>query len=302
MNGKQGVLIMFLVMLATGLAAQNLAQHHTQKGSLAFINIAYLDAKNKAIDANYAKQFSKAFSGFGDRSLIEDMTVRLFLEEELFTGDFKIDSTKLTVFNSCPKISPYPIKNACLVALYSMPWYINKGNGDVYTMYKKYLNWQKDSMPNAPVGINDANGLTSMWGLKNTYNWVVNYPVEFNTALKHYNADFNTYNNTHKDKLTPADFFKTAIDSLGYYTKDEMEAFVTDDFLSYNQSTGLLPTKEYMDSKPREFITTAFETIYMRKPTADELADLTKYIQGHPALTPKIFYYSLMTSEEYKHY
>ncbi len=70
----------------------------------------------------------------------------------------------------------------------------------------------------------------------------------------------------------------------------------------FNAPTPLLGTTAVMRNDPKTFIIQAYKTLLVREPTEYELHYLTAYIIAKPTLTAQTFYYSLLTSNEYRYY
>ena len=70
----------------------------------------------------------------------------------------------------------------------------------------------------------------------------------------------------------------------------------------FNAPTPLLGTTAVMRNDPKTFIIQAYKTLLVREPTEYELHYLTEYIAAKPTLTAQTFYYSLLTSNEYRYY
>ncbi|MEQ1732170.1 MAG: hypothetical protein ABL940_00765 [Bacteroidia bacterium] len=70
----------------------------------------------------------------------------------------------------------------------------------------------------------------------------------------------------------------------------------------FNAPTPLLGTTAVMRNDPKTFITQAYKTLLVREPTEYEVQYLTSYITANATLTAQMFYYSLLTSNEYRYY
>lgn len=70
----------------------------------------------------------------------------------------------------------------------------------------------------------------------------------------------------------------------------------------FNAPTPLLGTTAVMRNDPKTFITQAYKTLLVREPTEYEVQYLTTYIAANATLTAQMFYYSLLTSNEYRYY
>lgn len=72
---------------------------------------------------------------------------------------------------------------------------------------------------------------------------------------------------------------------------------------TYDSSMDLeIPTKEEMKADPKAFVQDAYMRLFNREPSVVELNDLSKYIKDEPDVDPILFYYALMSSDEYEYY
>ncbi len=79
-----------------------------------------------------------------------------------------------------------------------------------------------------------------------------------------------------------------------------MEHVIVLNFL--NNHSSLIKSDNNMRANPKEFVTQVYKTLYARLPSAYEQEYLSSFIIKNPALTSKLFYYSLLTSNEYRYY
>jgi hypothetical protein len=63
-----------------------------------------------------------------------------------------------------------------------------------------------------------------------------------------------------------------------------------------------LISTQNMRANPKDFVTKAYKTLFAREVTEYELQYLTNYINTTPTLTSKLFYHSLLSSNEYRYY
>ena len=103
---------------------------------------------------------------------------------------------------------------------------------------------------------------------------------------------------------TMADFLVYYSKMVGHHFDQTIELLVhaSPDGLNQKVHKANLPTDEMMRSNTAEFIEDAYETLYLRVPTKEEVSFLEAFIKSHPGLTAKDFYYSMMTSNEYRYY
>lgn len=69
-----------------------------------------------------------------------------------------------------------------------------------------------------------------------------------------------------------------------------------------NQPNTTIPTPAYMQGDKKKFIAETYKKIYNRNPGEYEIWFLEKQITDNSSLTPKMIYYALMTSDEYRYY
>ncbi len=63
-----------------------------------------------------------------------------------------------------------------------------------------------------------------------------------------------------------------------------------------------VPSKAEMDSDPTKFITEAYTKFLARRPDEFELWHFEKTLTEDPAITPDMFYFAMLTSNEYRYY
>jgi hypothetical protein len=302
---KSKIVIPFALYLVgfSMLLAQNVSTKNIRKQPKAFIQISYQDLRGVSLRSALAKSFEKSMLTFGDVGLVERMVVRFILNREETIKSIHLDSAYLRIAESCPPISPVSYKNPYLVALYSIISFVNK-TPDPIKAYPEYTIWQTKNLPHAPIGENDPSeglfGEESYPGLiVQTQNWIANYPSEYILALSIFTHDYSTVN----DSISPSEFFIRAVKSLHFISDLEVENGVNKDFLQEEKiSSYLIPDTKFMLENTDDFIQQAYESLYLRNPSAEEKSYLRKYIKQTPQLTPQIFYYAMMTAEEYKWY
>ena len=69
-----------------------------------------------------------------------------------------------------------------------------------------------------------------------------------------------------------------------------------------NNSAAQIPSKAEMNNNIKQFVIDAYKKVYNRTPNEYEQWFLTNHIQNNSDVTPEVVYYSLMTSNEYRHY
>ncbi len=87
---------------------------------------------------------------------------------------------------------------------------------------------------------------------------------------------------------------------LSFADKSVVEDLIIRNFL--NQSGTTIPTEAEMVEDPNAFVTGAFNKIYNRNPNEYELWYLSNEINESSTVTPELFYYALLTSDEYRQY
>lgn len=107
-----------------------------------------------------------------------------------------------------------------------------------------------------------------------------------------------------------ADLFGTTISnqklqSLNYnYSafadKKLMEDLVIRNF--FNNQGLQIPSSSAMRSDTDSFVKTAYKKLLNREPDENELYQVKKIIDSNTSITAEVFYYSLLTSNEYRYY
>ncbi|MBK8846454.1 MAG: hypothetical protein IPO27_07905 [Bacteroidetes bacterium] len=69
-----------------------------------------------------------------------------------------------------------------------------------------------------------------------------------------------------------------------------------------NQPNTTIPTQAVMMADKQKFISETFKKIYNRNPGEYETWFMEKEITDNASLTPKMIYYAMMTSDEYRYY
>jgi hypothetical protein len=82
--------------------------------------------------------------------------------------------------------------------------------------------------------------------------------------------------------------------------KKLIEDLIIRNFL--NNSSAQLPTKAQMDADVDGFITSSYKKLLNRTPNEMELWQMKEYIKENSNSTPELFYYSILTSNEYRYY
>jgi hypothetical protein len=63
-----------------------------------------------------------------------------------------------------------------------------------------------------------------------------------------------------------------------------------------------IPTEEVMRNDITSFINSTYLKLFNREPNEVELYTLSKQISENTNITPKLVYYAMMTSDEYRYY
>lgn len=87
---------------------------------------------------------------------------------------------------------------------------------------------------------------------------------------------------------------------LSFADKTVIEDLIIRNFL--NESGGTLPSESDMLDDVSSFVTTAYNRIYNRQPSEYELYYHVKEINESTTVSPELFYYALLTSNEYRQY
>lgn len=101
--------------------------------------------------------------------------------------------------------------------------------------------------------------------------------------------------NISNDELNKMDI---ALQSLG--DKSVVQDMIVKNLL--NRSSVQVVSDNAMRADVPEFVRGAYLRFFNRQPTEFELWKMTDLIQKDQSITPKLVYYSLMTSDEYRYY
>ena len=82
--------------------------------------------------------------------------------------------------------------------------------------------------------------------------------------------------------------------------KSVIEDLIVRNFL--NESGGTLPSESDMLDDVSAFVTAAYNRVYNRQPSEYELYYHVQAIDESTTVTPELFYYVLLTSNEYRQY
>ena len=120
----------------------------------------------------------------------------------------------------------------------------------------------------------------------------------------------NVKTNTQFISITYTDLFGSAISQstlsdletvyLSFGDKSVIEDLIIRNFL--NESGVNLPTEQEMIEDPEAFVKGAYNKIYNREPSEYESWYLVNKINESSDVTPELFYYALLTSNEYRQY
>ncbi len=107
-----------------------------------------------------------------------------------------------------------------------------------------------------------------------------------------------------------SDIFGTGIDRnsldlllapyLAFGDQKLIEQMIIKSFL--NVPGADVPTKTVMDADVTKFITDAYIKFLARKPDEFELWHFQKVLNDDPTITPDMFYFAMLTSDEYRYY
>lgn len=86
----------------------------------------------------------------------------------------------------------------------------------------------------------------------------------------------------------------------GFGDKKLIEDRIIRSFL--NSPAAVLPASVAVNGDTTLFLTNSYKKIYNREPNAFEKYYGVQLIRNEPYLTPKLIYYALMTSDEYRYY
>ncbi|CAN5242710.1 hypothetical protein BH09BAC1_BH09BAC1_19010 [soil metagenome] len=107
-----------------------------------------------------------------------------------------------------------------------------------------------------------------------------------------------------------SDLFQTGIDRpsleillspyLAFGDQKLIEQMIIKTFL--NVPAADIPTKQQMDAGRAKFIDDAYVKFYSRHPDEFELWHFEKLLVEDPSITPQMFYFAILTSDEYRYY
>ncbi|MBL0310371.1 MAG: hypothetical protein IPP77_12060 [Bacteroidetes bacterium] len=108
------------------------------------------------------------------------------------------------------------------------------------------------------------------------------------------------YNHLFGTSITNEELGKMDVIYQAFGDKKILEDMIVKSLL--NRSGVQLPTNGEMRTDVGAFIQSAYLRFYNRKPTEFEAWKMKDLIEKNTDITPKMIFYSLMTSEEYRYY
>lgn len=87
---------------------------------------------------------------------------------------------------------------------------------------------------------------------------------------------------------------------LAFGDQKLIEQMIIKSFL--NVPGASIPTKQEMDADRAQFIKNAYTKFLAREPDEFELWHFEKLFAEDPSITPELFYFAILTSDEYRYY
>jgi hypothetical protein len=136
------------------------------------------------------------------------------------------------------------------------------------------------------------------------------YDLKLVTVKKDGNNKQNQKTTTEFISIAYSDIFGTTITSsklvnlsLAYDAfgdKKLIEDLVVRNFLA--DTDAQIPSQSEMNANVEAFINSTYQKLLNRQPNEFELWNMKKIIQETPGITPELFYYAILTSNEYRYY
>lgn len=109
-----------------------------------------------------------------------------------------------------------------------------------------------------------------------------------------------SYNHLFGSSITNDELNKLDVIYQALGDKRVLEEMIVKSML--NRSGALIPTSSEMRADVSGFVQSAYLRFYNRKPTEFEAWKMKDLIEKNTDITPKMIYYSMMTTDEYRYY
>jgi hypothetical protein len=303
------ILSIVLLLLTNGVTAQVGAVNKSKrKSSKAFISIANQDLKGASMSIQSVRQLEKTYNSIGDKTLVEDMILKSLLFVPGKDAVKYNDTAYLKSINDCPQISLVRGADPYLVCFSIALHRVSQSKLSFGEAYSEFRQWHNSNLPNAPgVGGNNEmpNGTVGNdainWVLRNTEAWVKSYPGEYKFALTYYAENYKQWEDTVK-LVTPNhhNYFKSLLGKFDFINPEEYSIYFEKNMLV--QANAAVLNAKLMQDNPRQFVAEVYEAILLRPPTEEEMSGILEILKNDKTITPEMFYYAIMSSNEYKYY
>lgn len=304
---------LLLLITAENLCAQdNWNEKKRVKSPTAFASIAQQDVNGQNISVAELQQLEKAYLALGDKQVAREFLVQAAFARLVSNPSAAQSHTSDSIYEQALSLCPYfgKVREAdpLLMMICVLHSYALQNEKDIMTGYNSFLQWQKDSVPHSPWGNNEApEYLTgpdkTEWDLLYTNNWLKNYPAEVAVVRDAYNRLYSEWKKPgNVQQPDNVKFLNALVTKVGFVQEIEITPLLNAAPKSdKDEGIGNL-TRQQMLADAEGFIKTTYENLLFREPTAEETEGLKKLIISDERITPQLFYYSLMTSAEYKFY
>jgi hypothetical protein len=297
----------------------HLAGSHPEKDKMkspgGLISISNSDINGTAIRISKALDLEASYNACGDKNVMGELILRSLMDETEKAKDAKRaaltlenDKKFLDIISSCPHIGAYRALDPLLLCISTGMGYVDSLGLPLFPSgMAQYESWQARNTPHSPGGINEPNDANwtdeerFKWDVEYTANWVKSYPQEYRFTLNYYTIMYHNWHiNPSYSAGSDKDFMMSKNDKLHVFTPTKIKVFFDPSY--FGGADYQMTDEEYMRKNTREFIIQTYESLLFREPTAEEIKKLSEMIRKDEKISPKIFYYSLMSSSEYKYY
>lgn len=174
------------------------------------------------------------------------------------------------------------------------------------------ISWQRMSLWESVIELSGLLSLLLMQMVLSSCEKEVDYCYKVNEVQVQsgVNGKTNAKSTTEFITIAWADLFGTAISQqklaqfntvyLAFGDKQLVEDRILLNML--NEPNLQIPVQSSVNGDTMQFITDSYQQLYNRAPNAFEAYYLKEQIRLNPALTPRVLWYALMTSDEYRYY
>ncbi|MFN8287492.1 MAG: hypothetical protein U0V74_12090 [Chitinophagales bacterium] len=307
-----GFVLLLLLMKEEGINAQgNWNQKKRVKSPTAFASIAQQDVNGQSVSVAELQQLEKAYLALGDKQIAREFLVQAAfarLVSNPSAGEPEVsDSVYVRSLVQCPYFGKVREADPLLMMICVLHAYAQQNAKDIMSGYNVFLQWQKDSVPHSPWGNNEApEYLTgpdkTQWDLLYTTNWLKNYPTEVSIVSGAYKRFYDKWKKYVTGQTDNVKFLNAVVTQVGLVPGAEIEPLLNAPAKGDKEEGIAYITRKQMLADPGSFIKNTYENLLFREPTAEEKEGLERMIIADERITPQLFYYSLMTSAEYKFY